>query len=178
MKKLIFALLNFALASPAFAGVPTPAIPGLNTISVCGQVLSTNNLIQLYCRVSGNQYCSFQTANGVGYTPSGSKAFRVRVMRAVVITGNSGTLATLTYQDNNPGWASATTFTNPVYFAGWSATGQGGFIPAANATVGNASYENNAGCVTTDFLVPNGKYVGTKGDGTNVYYAQVYGYEE
>lgn len=187
VRALIFLLLFLGLHNEAHALF---SLNGVGTVNVCGQTLSTAGLIHLYCKVSGaNNRCNFRLASdqssgasiSSGYTPSSNKKFMVDVIHIVVSSGNSGSFIELGYSDNDLGFASGSTWTNGVMAAGQS-QGTNGAIPIASisATSGNSTQDPNLGfCVpAVNFLMPNGKYLGLKGDGTAVFFGDVYGHEQ
>ena len=179
-------LILFALPAHAL----TVSGAGVGTVTVCGQVLSTTNLKHLYCKFSaGNNRCNFREATNTttgaaisaGYTPSGATKFRIQVVHYTVIAGNTNAYFEMGYSDNDLGFTSGGTWTNGVMAAG-QAQGTNGAIPmlAANVTSANNSMDQQLGqCIPfVNMLIPNGKYPGTKGDGTNIGFVDIYGYEE
>lgn len=179
---LVFLSLLLPLRASALAVGP------VNTLQICGQTLSTVNLIHLYCSVNGaGNRCNFRhltnqttgAAISSGYTPSGSNKFRVQVIQVGTRVGNSNAFAEPAYSDNDLGFASSGSWTNPVFAGGQSAGTTSIRLFTTNADPGNNSTQPNYNCIPAmNFLMPNGKYLGVKGDGTAVFWADVYGYEE
>ncbi len=129
--------------------------------------LSNLKILKTYC--NGNNLATARAPNGTaGYTPSGSKAFRILAVEYQSIATTSAT-PTLCYSDNDLGFNSAGAFTNPVYEHGASSDYIG-------FTDGDINGINAKQAIQTNFLVPNGKYVGVVGAAATVCW--IYGYEE
>lgn len=154
--------------------------PGVvNTISIGGLTLPRTNLISLYGRfnASNNAFSFRQSSNqtsgatvSAGYTPSGSNKFRLLILKVRIISTNTSDGANLHYTDNDLGISSGTSSTNPVYCMG-AAPSSAGYLVEYEA--------KGEQVIVTDFLVPNGKYVGMKGgSSTGGLLAVAYGYEE
>jgi len=168
---------------------------GIGTVEVCGQVLSTTNLIHLYCRAAGSgnrSSCaragdnagtptSYSAGKGTvgGANAANGKAFRIHVMVAQISNAgaaNSGIEAW--YSDNDLGQTSVGTFTNGVNFIGIT-NGNGYPIIGINASTGNSSVNGRGNCAPfMNWLIPNGKFPGVKTDGTAGVMAEYYGYKE
>lgn len=184
-------MVNFLKVLLLLASTPALAVyvPGtIGTVQICGQTLSTTNLIHLYCYANGaSNRCNFRlptnqttgAAISAGYTPSGSRKFRVQAMQISTRVSNTTSFGELAYSDNDLGFASSGSWTNPVFIAGQAAgSGQVRFH-TTNADSANSSMQINFNCIPVmNFLVPNGKYLGFKTDGTAAAWAEVYGYEE
>lgn len=189
--KLIF-LLALLLPIPALA-LNIPGGPG--TINVCGQILSTTNLIQISCRLSvSSNRCTAARAGDNASTPSSysagkgtaggsnaanGKAFRVVAVAVKVTTaGGTNTGAEMWYSDNDLGDTSAGTFTNGVNIFGLT-TGNGYILPTNAVDNGNNTMDQNIHCVgNVNWLIPNGKFPGFKGDATVSFRGTYWGYEE
>lgn len=142
------------------------------SLTIGGRVFTDlKNLIQLYAFVSGagNGNCTFRRSDTTsGYTPSGSKTFRVLALRMEVYTTFAGA-GSLLYSDNDVGIAAATAFTNA------KSPLSGGQFPLVVQTTSNANIFDKP----INFVVPNGKYLGcTNNASAGVGSIVAWGYEE
>jgi hypothetical protein len=148
--KNIFIILSLFIAGSASAAAPNlpAAIPSL---TVGGRVFTdTTNLIQAVCFVTGttNPNCTFRKMSGsAGYTPSGSKSFRILAMKILNNSSANNSSFYVGYSTNDVGFGTTTGPTGAVYVAGQST------LLMFNTTSGISSIE-----YPMDFTVPNGKY--------------------
>lgn len=109
-------------------------------------------------------------ATASGYTPSGSKAFRILVVELWSVA--SAIVADVGYADNDIGLDSATAFVNSKGIFG-TALGAHGSVFYNNAGLASPMY------MTPNLLVPNTKYPAIWVSVTSaVYSGRLYGYEE
>ena len=147
---------------------------GASTVSVGGFTFASNaSVVTLRCGTEGtsaNNTTCRKPGLSSGYTPTGNHVFRINAIRVFGnTTSSTQSRAQLLYSDNDVGWASATSFTNPVYEVGVADSGLG--FCAAGGAVATCDY-------ITNFLIPNGKYFGIKGNDNVELEAYVYGIEE
>jgi hypothetical protein len=153
--------------------VVASAIP---TLTVGNRVFTDlTNLIILYGAAHGTTTtnCTFRKANASsGYTPSGSKAFKVQALSSNLSFSAASTngTAVLLYSDSDTNPDTSNVFTNPVYIGG----------NASNAAIGNLiSLSNSHFEYAVDFTIPNLKYPGFSISSTSTVFQtiQLYGYE-
>jgi hypothetical protein len=157
--------------------IPIGTIGTIPTLTVGGRVLTDlTNLITLYAPIttSGHYTTARQAAASAGYTPSGSKAFKVAAMVPVPNGGASSTNFGILYGNTDVGFDSASAPTSPIYPGGFSTAVQR-WGQASSASSG--SYVNNFVIPSVDFVVPNGKYLAVVADNSSCN-AMVYGYEQ
>lgn len=150
-----------------------PAIP---TLTIGGRVFT--DLTNLKVLVGGfagtaNGNCTMREASSSsGYTPSGSKAFRILAVQIIAISVAPGSFAGILYADNDVGLATNTAFTNAVYPGGDS---RGGFFNSSASVVTTTfSYET-----ALNFRVPNGKYPAVTNNASTFNCGiRIFGYEE
>lgn len=154
--------------------MPSLSLPtSVPSLSVAGRVYTdTASLIEIIAFTNTTTATSFATprkgAAASGYTPSGSKAFRVTALR--VITSQASSLfPDIGYGDTDIGFSAPAAPTNAVYY-----TGAAGF-GAMGTTVPNAGSVFE---IPVDFTIPNGKYPFVS-DGSNTAGGtfQLFGYE-
>lgn len=145
-------------------------IPPVSTITVGGVQLLLNGLIVLKGVVnnaaSGLNACPRKLGVGSGYTPSGSKNFRIYAISGRGFNA-SGTIEII-YADNDVGIATNTAFVNLVYPVGANN------ISAAVFNLGATTNDTNE--TGFHFIIPNGKYIGIVGGGSAS--VTIFGYEE
>jgi hypothetical protein len=109
-----------------------------NTLQICtGTTAATH----------GGTFRLSTTVTATGYTPSGGKAFRIRMLSVQNQLAGTGYAGFLGYADNDVGFDSASAQTNPKYF-----TGQSGAASIAVASGIGTTY------FPVNFLIPNTKY--------------------
>lgn len=189
VRLLILSLALFSTSSHAL----TVSGAGVGTITICGQVLSTTNLIHCFGRVnstSNRSACAragdntstpsdYSAGKGTvgGANAANGKAFRIYVMRANVFTTSGGATIEPFYADNDLGNSSSGSFTNGVNFIGLT-NNNGGAILTSNGSGANTTMDQNITCNNLNWLVPNGKFPSFKSDGTAGAFVEYYGYEE
>lgn len=149
-------------------------VKGGNTpsLTVGGRVFTDlTNLKILKTYNNANAIATARAPNNAnaGYTPSGTKAFRVLAFEFQCIS-NTATAPTLHYSDNDVGFNSSTALTNPVYEHNAGVNDYAGISDLDQVGV------NVRQVMQTNFLVPNGKYVGVAGAAGCL--GWIYGYEE
>ncbi len=132
-------------------------IPGsqIDTITVAGRVFTNlTNLIILYARMSSGaaeNYSTMRTAAGSsGYTPSGSKAFKMSAIKTMNYAPTTTAMLLGIVQSNNDvGMSSATVPTGQVFPTG----GAGNLAIQCSGTSGVTIEE------TADFQIANTKFL-------------------
>lgn len=150
-------------------------VPGTRpSLTIAGrEFVNLNSLIHLKAYlVSGNAICTPVKAEQItsgGYTPSGSKRFRVDAVRITVLTAVANTGIGFGYQDTDPGFQYNTSPTNGKQVGGVAAGVQFNF---SIHTVGTADFP-------CGLIVPNGKYlyVGNSSGTVGTYTVDIFGYE-
>ena len=171
-------LLNFlalmALVVGSAGATYATVFGGASTVSVGGFTFASNaSVVTLRCETDGtgaNNTTCRKPGLSSGYTPTLNHVFRINAIRFFgnTTTATQGRTQAL-YSDNDVGWASATSFTNPVYEVGVADSGSGPCATGAGVTT--CDY-------MTNFLIPNGKYFGLKGNDNVEMQAYVFGIEE
>lgn len=149
-------------------------------IQVGGLWMPTSGLITLcaHMNATGTFFTARRMTGSAGYTPSGSKSFRVWATRGQS-SGASSVIWTFLYTDNDCGAGNGTAATNPIYPGGIGAAGNYPFL-ADMKMVGSGSQQavGEHAWGPDGFKVPNGKFL-TVLPGTAVEaFAIFYGYEE
>ena len=145
-------------------------IGNINTLTLGGVLLTdlSTLLIRLISYADGGSRSTLRRHTGSsGYTPSGALKLRMHAVRVVGknTAAQSGT-GLISYGDTDLGMNVGTAITNPVYIGGSST------IMLGSAGVGVDI------SISTDFLVPNGKYINCGSEASTNTTCHVYGYEE
>lgn len=150
-------------------------IPGARSILTKGNRVFTDltNLITLHARTATTaiRNCTFRKSSATaGYAVTGGKTLYVDVFEIVTVdlTGLSPIIA---QTDNDVGFATATTFTNAVYFCGATTSTFSVFRNNSSLPAGSVFVDDH-------FPVASGKYLSINSQNDdNGLVARAYGYE-
>lgn len=142
------------------ASVPTLTLGGMNITNVLGLIIAGG-----YCG-GGNKTVARKPSAAAGYTPSGAKAFRVKIIRLISPTATSAAGA-MAYCDTDVGLNSASALVNGVFMHGDVSN----YISSPAIAGGECIY-------VVDFLVPNTKFLAYVNSAAAAAYCLYYGLEE
>lgn len=158
---------------------PIGTLGTIDTLTIGGRTFTDlTNLISLVGVFAGSTdiYCTFRKSNGsAGYTPSGSNRFQLGALvnQSVSIAATAGDYFVMAQSDNDAGFPSSTTLTNPVYVAANASL----FINLSQDTTKQTAEFINY----FNFIIANGKYLSIAGNsitGANSrWLLTAYGYE-
>lgn len=155
--------------------------PSQAVISIGGCTFDDlDNLIVLIGRVTANtNHTTMRTMNGSsGYTPSGSKNFRVWAAKGTSSSASAGNAWQILYSDNDVIIDTGTALTNPVSPGGMSAASSNPYLLPMASSVGGPPGTGEICFGKNGFLVPNGKYLNMIETTSAGAFGVIYGYEE